>query len=153
MAKNLPAGDRTGASDPFVVVRCCGLSARSSTKYETLNPGFFETLELKGVHMHFGQSGDTKSMLSEDELPKQVINVMVYDEDIDMMKNKKKTLLGRTIISIESNTESKSYRDQLENNESLEKKLKLESCFVTKRKKTLEPESSEVTNDKNKMNP
>lgn len=49
LARNLPAGDKTGASDPFVLARCSGQIAKSRTKYETLNPSFFETLDMKVI--------------------------------------------------------------------------------------------------------
>ncbi len=44
--KELPSGDDSGASDPFVIVRCGGQVARSNTKFETLNPTYFETMEM-----------------------------------------------------------------------------------------------------------
>jgi len=46
MGRDLPPADETGAADPFVIVRCQGQKSKSKVKYETLNPGFFETLEL-----------------------------------------------------------------------------------------------------------
>jgi Ca2+-dependent lipid-binding protein len=46
MGRNFPAADESGASDPFVIARCQGKKARSKVKYETLNPGFFETVEM-----------------------------------------------------------------------------------------------------------
>ena len=44
MGREFPAADESGASDPFIIARCQGNKAKSSTKYETLNPGWFETL-------------------------------------------------------------------------------------------------------------
>ena len=46
MGRNFPPADETGAADPFIIARCQGKKAKSRTKFETLNPGFFETLEL-----------------------------------------------------------------------------------------------------------
>lgn len=46
MGREFPAADETGCSDPFIIARCQGKKARSKTKYETLNPGFFEVMEL-----------------------------------------------------------------------------------------------------------
>lgn len=46
MGRDLPPADETGAADPFVIARCQGKRTKSRTKYETLNPGFFESLEL-----------------------------------------------------------------------------------------------------------
>ena len=46
MGRNFPPADETGAADPFVIARCQGTKAKSRTKFETLNPGFFETLEM-----------------------------------------------------------------------------------------------------------
>ena len=50
-------------------------------------------------------------------MPEQVINVMVFDEDIDVMRHKKKALLGRIIIGIDP----KSYEEQLYNMDVLNK--------------------------------
>lgn len=46
MGRNFPAADETGAADPFIIARCMGKKAKSKTKFETLNPGFFQTLEM-----------------------------------------------------------------------------------------------------------
>jgi len=46
MGRSLPPADETGAADPFIIARCQGKKVKSSIKYETLNPGFFETLEM-----------------------------------------------------------------------------------------------------------
>jgi hypothetical protein len=46
MGKDFPPADETGAADPFVVARCQGMRVKSDTKFETLNPGFFETLKM-----------------------------------------------------------------------------------------------------------
>ena len=96
MAKDLPAGDKTGASDPFVIVRCCGQVAKSKTKYETLNPAFFETLEMQ-IKL---PSAILSGKADFENVPKSVINIMMFDEDTDLLKNKKKQLLGRTLLII-----------------------------------------------------
>lgn len=44
MGRDFPPADETGAADPFVNVRCMGKKTKTRTKYETLNPGFFETV-------------------------------------------------------------------------------------------------------------
>ena len=116
----MPAGDKTGASDPFVVARCSGQMAKSKTKYETLNPSFFETLEMK-VNL---PKGLLDGKLGKDSLPKSVINIMVFDEDTDILKNKKKVLLGRTLINIDAESIKES---RAEFSKSLNKKLKLEA--------------------------
>lgn len=46
MGRNFPPADETGAADPFIIARCQGKKAKSSVKFETLNPGYFETLEM-----------------------------------------------------------------------------------------------------------
>ena len=46
MGRDFPPADETGAADPFIIARCMGKKNKTRTKYETLNPGFFETLEL-----------------------------------------------------------------------------------------------------------
>jgi Ca2+-dependent lipid-binding protein len=46
MGRDFPPADESGAADPFVIARCQGKKAKSRTKFETLNPGFYETLEL-----------------------------------------------------------------------------------------------------------
>ena len=49
MGRNFPPADETGASDPFVIIRCCGKKVKSSVKYVTLNPGWFEVLEIDKI--------------------------------------------------------------------------------------------------------
>ncbi len=44
MGRDIPPADETGASDPFIIAKCMGKTAKSQTKFETLNPGFFETI-------------------------------------------------------------------------------------------------------------
>jgi len=44
MGRDMPPADETGAADPFVIAKCMGKTAKSSTKSATLNPGFFETI-------------------------------------------------------------------------------------------------------------
>ncbi len=44
---SLPPADSSGASDPFITVKCNGEMINSETKYATLNPAFYKTLELK----------------------------------------------------------------------------------------------------------
>lgn len=43
----MPPADETGAADPFVIAKCMGKTAKSKTKFETLNPGFFETIQME----------------------------------------------------------------------------------------------------------
>lgn len=47
MGRDLPAADPTGLADPFIILRCAGQKFQSTTKKETLNPGWFETIEMK----------------------------------------------------------------------------------------------------------
>jgi hypothetical protein len=47
MGRDLPAADDTGLTDPFVIVRCAGSKEKSDYKTETLNPGWFETIEME----------------------------------------------------------------------------------------------------------
>lgn len=51
VARDLPASDKEGTSDPYVSVHCAGSKARSVTRENTLNPGFFETLTLDNVEL------------------------------------------------------------------------------------------------------
>ena len=51
MGRNFPPADETGASDPFVIIRCCGKKVKSSVKYVTLNPGWFEVLEIDEIRI------------------------------------------------------------------------------------------------------
>lgn len=46
MGRDLPSADDTGLSDPFIVFKCAGAEAESHHKAETLNPGWFQTLEM-----------------------------------------------------------------------------------------------------------
>lgn len=57
MGRDLPAADDTGLADPFVVIRCAGAKKQSEIKKETLNPGWFETIEMK---VNIPKSGSKK---------------------------------------------------------------------------------------------
>lgn len=46
MAKGLIPTDEDGTSDPFVTVSCGNSRKESSTKFNTLNPSFFETVTM-----------------------------------------------------------------------------------------------------------
>ena len=46
IGRNLPPADESGAADPFVVVRCQGQRDSTEPKFETLNPAWFESVEL-----------------------------------------------------------------------------------------------------------
>lgn len=100
--------------------------ARSKTKYETLNPAFYETLEMKiKLPKRILNSGEEEEDL--ENLPKSIINIMVFDEDIDpFMRNKKKSLLGRTILTVDPNRDKKQVRNMREEN--LNQNLKLEQA-------------------------
>ena len=71
MGRDFPAADETGASDPFIIARCMGSKSKSTTKFETLNPGFFETLRLK---IKLPPIGDPN-------YPQPGVSLLVYDED------------------------------------------------------------------------
>ena len=88
--RNLPPADETGAADPFIVSRCQGKKVKSRTKYETLNPGFFETVEMV---VSLPPLGDLS-------YPQPGISLLVYDEDPGLF-GAKKDLLGRIWIDIE----------------------------------------------------
>jgi C2 domain/FerI (NUC094) domain len=90
MGRNFPPADETGAADPFVIVRCQGQRDFSSPKFETLNPGWFETLELEV----------SLPPLGDKEYPRPGISLLVYDQDTSMF-GEKKDLLGRVWIDIE----------------------------------------------------
>jgi hypothetical protein len=47
MGRDLPAADDTGLADPFIIVRCAGSKEGSEYKKQTLNPGWFETIEME----------------------------------------------------------------------------------------------------------
>ena len=47
IARDLPPADESGASDPKVIFRLAGGSCQSSTKYRTLNPNWYESIEMK----------------------------------------------------------------------------------------------------------
>lgn len=93
MGRDFPAADETGASDPFVITRCMGHQKRSKTKYETLNPGFFETLSLK-VRLPPLEKG------KKEMYPTPGVSLLVYDDDPGLFGGKK-DLLGRVWIDLE----------------------------------------------------
>ena len=41
VGRDFPPADESGAADPFVSVRCAGVSKRSKIKYTSLNPAWF----------------------------------------------------------------------------------------------------------------
>jgi len=90
MGRDFPPADETGAADPFIIARCMGRKNKTRTKYETLNPGFFETLELI---VSLPPIGDP-------DYPQPGISLLVYDEDTGLVGTKK-DLLGRVWIDIE----------------------------------------------------
>ena len=47
MGRDFPPADETGAADPFIIAKCMGQTAKSQTKFQTLNPGFFEVIEME----------------------------------------------------------------------------------------------------------
>ena len=90
MGRDFPPADETGAADPFVVARCQGRKQTTKTKYETLNPGFFETLEMVVPLPPIGDA----------DYPKPGISLLIYDEDPGFL-GAKKDLLGRVWIDLE----------------------------------------------------
>ncbi|CAG9312955.1 unnamed protein product [Blepharisma stoltei] len=65
--KNLPAADSDGNSDPYIEIYCCGVTKRSKTKPNTLNPMWYETIPI-----------DFEISSLEDNPP---ILIYVFDED------------------------------------------------------------------------
>ena len=80
-AKDLPPADSTGTSDPFGSIRSKGKAEESSVRYKTLNPGWFEILDLE-IEMYD---------LEFDKVPMPGFSILVYDDDV----LGKKELLGR----------------------------------------------------------
>lgn len=81
ICKDLPAADETGTSDPFVKFRARGNAAKSKVMERTLNPGFFQVLDL-----------DCKLYdLNDMWIPPPCFSALVYDADAIG----KKDLLGR----------------------------------------------------------
>jgi len=92
VGRGLPPADQEGASDPFVVVRAGGKSAKTSVKRQTLNPGWFETLTMDIKIPEFGES----------EVP-EGISLLVYDSDSHNDEDyDEKELLGRAWMRIEN---------------------------------------------------
>lgn len=90
MGRDFPPADETGAADPFIIARCQGKKTKSRTKYETLNPGFFESVELVV----------SLPPIDNPDYPQPGISLLVYDEDVGII-GEKKDLLGRVWIDIE----------------------------------------------------
>ena len=90
MGRNFPPADETGGADPFVIARCQGKKDKSRVKHETLNPGWFETLEMM---VSLPPIGDKN-------YPPPGISCLVYDEDQGFF-GASKDLLGRVWIDIE----------------------------------------------------
>lgn len=86
MARDLPAADDTGLADPFVILRCAGEKEQSKALKETLNPGWFQTVEMK-VHI---------PKIGNDKFPFPSVSLLVYDED----SWGRKDLLGRALMDL-----------------------------------------------------
>ncbi|CAI2384461.1 unnamed protein product [Moneuplotes crassus] len=86
MGRDLPAADDTGLADPFIILRCAGAKKQSTTKKETLNPGWFETVEMKINIPKVGNS----------IFPEPSVSLLCYDED----SFGRKDLLGRALMEM-----------------------------------------------------
>ena len=87
MGRDLPASDSSGLADPFIILRWSGAREQSTIKTETLNPGWFETIEMKIKIPRIGTKG----------LPVSWVSLLWYDSDYFGQKD----LLGRTLMDIE----------------------------------------------------
>ena len=83
MARFLPAKDENGLSDPYCVVKYYGQTLRSSVKFETCNPSWFETVVADVV-------------VPEPLELAPPITILVYDEDTF----NKDDLIGRYKIDL-----------------------------------------------------
>mmetsp|Transcript_31029 Transcript_31029/g.28217 ORF Transcript_31029/g.28217 Transcript_31029/m.28217 type:complete len:446 (+) Transcript_31029:579-1916(+) len=72
VARNLPAADKEGTSDPFVTVKCAGKQGRTETRENTLNPGFFECVTIDNLEL--------RDLRKEVDMPVG-LSVCVYDAD------------------------------------------------------------------------
>lgn len=86
MARDLPAADESGLADPFIIMRCAGAKAQSATKTETLNPGWFETVQMN-VYI---------PKIDEVLFPNPSVSLLCYDQD----SFGRKDLLGRALMDI-----------------------------------------------------
>lgn len=87
MGRDLPAADDTGLADPFILLRCAGAKKQSKTKKETLNPGWFQTVEMKVNIPKIGNK----------IFPKPSVSLLCYDED----SFGRRDLLGRSLMEME----------------------------------------------------
>ena len=92
MGRDLPAADENGLSDPFIIVKWAGESRESKVKNQTLNPGWFQTLEMTVKIPQIGT----------EEMPKPSVSLLWYDRD----SFGRKDLLGRTIMTIDGSNAS-----------------------------------------------
>lgn len=86
MARDLPPADDNGLSDPFMILKCSGEMKESSVKYQTLNPGWFEIVEM---HVQLPRIGT-------DYMPVSSVSMLCYDRD----SYNSKDLLGRALMKI-----------------------------------------------------
>ena len=70
VARNLPAADKSGSSDPMVVFRCAGNAINSNTKNVSLNPNWFESYRM-----------DVKLPKNNEGIIKYSLTGLVYDVD------------------------------------------------------------------------
>ena len=87
MGRSFPPADESGAADPFIIFRCAGEKTKSKIKYITLNPGWFETLDMK---VRLPPLDDNKNF------PQPGFSMLVYDAD----SWGKKDLIGRRWVDI-----------------------------------------------------
>jgi len=87
-ARRLNAADLSGASDPFVEIRCAGKKGQTPVKKNTLNPAWYSTVALS-VNLP-----ECRQLASD-------IHVVVYDADMLGALIYSRELLGRFSLSIE----------------------------------------------------
>jgi hypothetical protein len=106
MGRNFPPADESGAADPFISIRCQGETQKTSIKYETLNPGWFESRQMV-IDLPPLEKGQREAY------PTPGISLLVYDHDAGFF-GAKKDLLGRVWIDIVKPDQSvmiKQYKD------------------------------------------
>ncbi|EGR29640.1 hypothetical protein IMG5_151880 [Ichthyophthirius multifiliis] len=79
--KELPPADDTGGCDPFVKVKCSGKSGWSKVKQRTLNPGWYQSINIEGVQLPSIQE------FMESKMPTKGIFLTLYDSDDNQKEN------------------------------------------------------------------
>ncbi|KAL4431869.1 hypothetical protein ABPG74_012681 [Tetrahymena malaccensis] len=101
-ARGLPPADETGGCDPFIKVKCAGSVGTSKVKQKTLNPGWFQNINLDRVILPSMES------LMKTKYPTKGMFLTVYDCD-------ENRLVGQPKENLLTKIENFNFKKQINN--------------------------------------